>query len=396
MIYDRGLASGGTSGWLLVGFGFLASACAQEPVGERASAIVGGAPTYEYPAVVILESAEGGYCTGTLVARNVVLTAAHCQVAPDWIATVMSFDEPVASDEVVAVVSHRYHKGGNANADHDISLARLAHELPAEPLPFVTAAFDQPPLGATILGVGFGADDGVALTGGGVKRVGTFSIAWATADYLVGGEYGASSVCYGDSGGPALLSIDGVLTVVGVTTGTGETCRRQSWWTRVDTYAAEFLTPFVDAWSGPCQSDGRCVTEGCRTPDPDCAPCGVDGVCSAGCDALDLDCPLAGFFGDACSSSDDCESRLCVEGGDGEETCSQTCDGVDRFCPSGYRCEPADGTSVCVAEGAEGCGASGGGGSGGATAGLALLALLLSRPACSRGRRRRRRCPGIP
>ena len=86
--------------------------------------------------MVILESAEGGYCTGTLVARNVVLTAAHCQVAPDWIATVMSFDEPVASDEVVAVVSHRYHKGGNANADHDISLARLAHELPAEPLPF--------------------------------------------------------------------------------------------------------------------------------------------------------------------------------------------------------------------------------------------------------------------
>ncbi|HEU5055148.1 MAG TPA: hypothetical protein VFU21_01425, partial [Kofleriaceae bacterium] len=200
---------------------------------------------------------------------------------------------------------------------------------------------------------------------------------------------GSTSVCYGDSGGPALMTIDGISTVVGVSTGTAETCRRSSWWTRVDTYAAEFVTPFVDAWSGPCRWDGTCVTQGCRTPDPDCAPCGIDGVCSAGCDALDLDCPLAGFFGDACSSPDDCESRLCVEGDDGDSTCSQVCDDVEHFCPSGYRCE----AQVCVATAtADGCSASGRGGAGG---GLLVL-LLLSRLACSRGPRRPRRCPGIP
>jgi hypothetical protein len=398
LIYDRGLGSGGTSWWLFAGFGFLASACAQEPVGERASSIVGGNPTSEYPAVLLLEAPDGGFCTGSLVAHRVILTAAHCQVVPGWTATVMDVDQPVASEEVVESVFHRYfHDDSDYMTAHDLSRARLAGDLPAELLPFVAAPFDEPPLAASLIGVGFGFDDGVALTGGGVKRVGAFSITWATDDYFVGDGNG-TSVCYGDSGGPALMSVDGVATVVGVASGTGESCRSQSRWTRVDAHAADFAIPFVDAWSGPCRGDGTCVTDGCRTPDPDCAPCGIDGVCSAGCEVLDLDCPLAGYFGDACSQPDDCETRLCVEGDDGEATCSQICDDVDLFCPSGYRCEARDGPRVCVAIGAEGgCGcAAGGDGGRGSAALLLALAILLSRPACSRGRRRRRRCPGIP
>lgn len=372
--------------WRLVIGIALAGGCAQDVVGHGAAALVGGTPTYEYPAVVLLAMPDG-FCTGSLVAPDVVLTAAHCQLAAGATATVMSFDEPVADQEVVEVAFHRYHNGGDVLSDHDLSLARLAGELDVDPLPFVTAPLEEYPLGASLLAVGFGVDDGDALTGGGVKRVASFSINWATADVLEGGEFGTST-CYGDSGGPALMTIDGVQTVVGVTRSGTLNCRGPSQWTRVDAYAADFVTPFVDAWSGPCRWDGTCVTEGCRTPDPDCAPCGVDGTCTAGCDTLDLDCPLAGFFGDACSSTDDCESRLCVEGEDGETTCSQTCDDVATFCPGGYRCQAA----VCVAQAAdEGCSCRAGGGSSGL---VAMLALLLSRLACSRGPGRRRRCPG--
>jgi len=377
--------------WLAIGVGVLAGGCAQDPIGVRTSAIVGGGPTSEYPAVLLLQRPDGAFCTGTLVAPDVVLTAAHCGLTPDWTATVMSVDEPIASRDVVDVVFHRYYGHGDFMTAHDLSLAKLSGDLPVEPIPFVTAAFDRPPVGESVVGVGFGVDDGADLTGGGVKRVAVFPISYVSADYLESGGPGVS-VCYGDSGGPAFLDLDGVQTVVGVTSGTGETCRNVSRWTRVDMYAGEFVVPFVDAWSGPCAWDGTCVTEGCRTADPDCGPCGIDGICSAGCDVLDLDCPLAGVLGDACSSPDDCESRLCVEGGDGQTTCSETCDGVEHFCHAGYLCEEQTGTKVCVMKAPDegGCAVA----ADGRPVGPAVL--LLSCLACSRGPRRRRRCPGTP
>src|SRR5262245_4643268 len=71
---------------LLIGVGFLAGGCAQDSIGVRTSAIVGGGPTSEYPAVLLLQRPDGAFCTGTLVAPDVVLTAAHCGLTSDWTA----------------------------------------------------------------------------------------------------------------------------------------------------------------------------------------------------------------------------------------------------------------------------------------------------------------------
>lgn len=108
--------------WIAVGFALVAGGCAQDLVAQGASGLVGGIPTYEYPAVLLLENPDGGYCTGSLVAPDVVLTAAHCQIAPGATASVMSFDEPIASQDVVEVVSHRYHNGGDAKREGDFSI----------------------------------------------------------------------------------------------------------------------------------------------------------------------------------------------------------------------------------------------------------------------------------
>lgn len=375
----------------------LAGACAQDRVGQGASGLVGGTPTYEYPAVLLLESPDGGFCTGSLVAPEVVLTAAHCQLAPGWTASVMSYDQPIASAEVVEVVTHRYHNGGDAFSDHDIALARLAGALDEEPLPIALAPLDQP-VGLVLAVVGFGVIDGDQLNGGGAKRQGDFPITAANRDYLTGGQDGRS-ICYGDSGGPAFLELDGALTVAGVTRSHFGECSGLSQWTRVDAYAGEFVLPFLDSWSGPCRLDGTCTSDGCRTPDPDCAPCGVDGVCSPGCPAIDLDCPVGGFFGDACATADDCESRLCIDDPDGgERYCTDRCDG-GASCIEEALCQEVGGEPVCVArppaEPEEGGGCAASDGTGGAPAGW-LLGLLVSRLACCRAPRRRRRRRGTP
>lgn len=75
--------------------------------------------------------------------------------------------------------------------------------------------------------------------------------------------------------------------------------------------------------------------------------------------------------------------------------CTERCDQVEHFCPSGYLCEERAGEQICAAKEDEGgCAAGGGGGFAGWLAALGLLAAALSCPACSRALRRRRRRPG--
>jgi len=306
--------------------------------------LVGGVLTQGYPAVLYLWNPDGGYCSGSLIAPNVVLTAAHCQIQVGGTARTMAIDQTVSVHDIVEVVTHRRHDGGDDFSHNDVALARLADEPAVDPLPFRTAALPEV-VGDALTVVGFGVVDGDTDTGGGVKRTAIFTVDLQIRDYLAGSAPG-TSICYGDSGGPAFMTFDDVETVVGITRSHFNNCTGDSQWTRVDTYAAEFIVPYVDAWYGPCRLDGACVEEGCRTPDPDCAPCGIDHVCSAGCPEVDLDCPLGELFGGECASPDDCESRLCIEDArePGMSFCSQPCDGPDSFCPQGAVCtENADG-----------------------------------------------------
>ncbi len=381
---------------LVVGVGFLACGCTQDLVGDRASALVGATPTYQYPSVLLLENPDGGYCSGSLIAADVVLTAAHCQMQPGAVATVMAYDQRMASETVAEVVFHRYHNGGDAFADHDLSLLHLAGPLAEEPVPFVVAPLPDTAIGQTLTVVGLGVIDGSDHSGGQVKRVADFPVSDENRDYLTGGTDG-TSICYGDSGGPAFLDIDGVATQVGVTRSHYRDCTGLSQWTRVDTYAGEFVIPFLDSWSGPCRLDGTCVTDGCRTADPDCAPCGVDGVCSTGCPEIDLDCPVAGFLTDPCASDDDCESRRCIEDPYGVvgRYCTSECDSYPG-CTLDTECQEQDGARLCLIPPAQEPDEGGGCAVAADEQPLGLVALLVSCLACSRGPRRRRRCPGTP
>ena len=348
----------------LVAVGFALVGCAVEGnvpstdgVGQTQKPIIGGMINPGDPAVVHL-SAGGGFCTGTLVAPTVVLTAAHC--IPDAISGTVSFGQGFGdftdTRRVIEFFPHRLYDAGLYQG-YDIALIRLAEPAPdgIEPLPMNTTPLSDQFLGAQVRTTGFGMTDGVNQTGGGTKRQVTMTLDGVNDEHIVVGDR-FRNTCQGDSGGPNFMVIDNVEQVVAVNSFGSEQCLGTSHHTRVDKYIDDFITEVVDAWWGPCARDFNCVTEGCNTPDPDCSVCGFDGVCATGCEKIDLDCPARGDLGELCSDREGCESLLCVAASDDERVkfCSTECDpnsDAPAFgCPNPLStCGPGpDGKNVCL------------------------------------------------
>src|SRR5262249_6892813 len=88
-----------------------------------------------------------------------------------------------------------------------------------------------------------------------------------------------SFVCYGDSGGPHLLRVDGKLTVAGITSTVGLHCADYTGAQRVDVVLPEIEQFIADNDPQPaahCGADGICGPRACGAIDPDC-PCAADG-----------------------------------------------------------------------------------------------------------------------
>ena len=97
------------------------------------------------------------------------------------------------------------------------------------------------------------------------------------------------------------LVVDDVEYVTGVHSFTsGSDCHPPNGDTRVDTYASDVLTPWIEENDPVCGADGTCAPIGCQN-DPDCQPCGRNGECTSGCALPDPDC-ADGELGDICQA----------------------------------------------------------------------------------------------
>lgn len=195
-----------------------------------ANAMVGGAPSAEAGlgrAVVTVVGSRGNFCSGVLIAPDVVLTAAHC-VPADATTKVVAYDaqrQPKLLD-VRRVASHpRYNSRGIANhrASADVALLQLAAPMagkspaplgiPREPI-VAGARFTIAGIGVTRLGDGKSGGTARAATLIATGRPGTLQI--RLVDPATNNTREGLGACTGDSGGPVFENQDGHSVVIGV------------------------------------------------------------------------------------------------------------------------------------------------------------------------------------
>lgn len=370
--------------------------------------IVGGtgATVGQFPTTVGIELG-GGLCTGTLLTKDWVLTAAHC-VDPAVVGrtqaqitssvrvhfdTVNLFSSPGIVVRASETIKHPLFSV-NALGAHDIGLIRLTTPVTDRvPVP-VNLVPGKAPVGIAVTMVGFGVASAAQQGSAGVERV----VAQTSVSCAIGGESDVNLLCFdqtsgkgkceGDSGGPSFAMVDGTLTQIGVTSFGDQNCQQFGADTRTDAEVA-FLSQHVPELR--CGADGACGAgcgQGALPVDPDCA-CNAANPCPAGNTCFHDQCIVEPFeasgLGSACTEGSQCQSGSCAVADD-QALCTMSCapDSAEP-CPDGFSCRDATGGGgLCwPADDDGGCCSTGNRGAPTALFGFAAVALLL-------GRRRRR------
>ena len=236
---------------LLAGAGLLSVACAFEgadagPGGVEGSAdpgtyrsrVIDGSPATgdEFHSTVAIVDETGLFCTGTLVAPTVVITAAHCMVQEGTLVPISVEGVQVAygssnvantpSSKRVPVSTFSTQGYNECNGPgpglceaNDIAVLMLSEPITDFPSAPILASADVASLltpGTPVIISGYGQTSLVPGSAG-ILNIATTDVDQVSATELLVGAPGTHDTCLGDSGGPVYLEADGEFFLVGVT-----------------------------------------------------------------------------------------------------------------------------------------------------------------------------------
>jgi V8-like Glu-specific endopeptidase len=161
---------------------------------------------------LVSESSRGqALCSGTLLANDLVLTAAHCvEDNPDRLVVVFGSQVKAAKQENMREVdgyeqNPRWHQP-TADGRGDLAIVHFQGDLPAGFKPVRLATKESVlEAGAVVRMLGYGVTNGSTHAGAGVLRETETTILKMHSPTEVVVDGTKTSVCFGDSGGPAFV-----------------------------------------------------------------------------------------------------------------------------------------------------------------------------------------------
>lgn len=356
ILYRRGLVwlcVLGMMGWVACLERELPPAAPAPSTSTLAAPIIGGTKDISHPAVGALVIGTRSFCTGTLIASRVVLTAAHCidSARTNGARGGLRFriDVPDANqpegydtkyyDIEVSLLSNHPKWNNQVSQGFDVGIAILKTKVPdtvAKTIPHNITPLNAQWKGKEPLFLGYGLTQSVPNAVSAVSKQGaTIPIIQVLNDRIEHRAPG-KSVCHGDSGGPALFTINGQLRVIAVNSYvTGQrvpnanpprsACDASGVSMRTDTYQTYINSILIKYGDGPasCQQDQDCGS---------CASCGSKNVCEP------KSFPTDSTSCQDCKSDSDCNGGICYRFATGYR-CLQPCTN-DGCCPQDSVCTP--------------------------------------------------------
>jgi S1-C subfamily serine protease len=192
--------------------------------------MVGGAKPWDISGPVMIVGSRGNFCTGIAIARDLVLTAAHCvPAAADYKLVEFDAQRQPSLRDVISVIRHpqfdlRAFLAHRATAD--LALLKIAAPLPEVAQVILAPASNRAAIGDRFVVAGFGLTERGNGKSGGTLRAAAL-VATGTPgnlqirlmDPATRNERAGLGACTGDSGAPVFDASRQVIGVVSWSTG---------------------------------------------------------------------------------------------------------------------------------------------------------------------------------